>query len=160
MRIGVAHQPGRRLNRRPPGRLLGVGVARVGVLLGSRLDLVEVDVGVLPALLLVIFEADPATFELARLLADRLAERRVLILVGVTYDVALVPSAGLERTHVGDRRDGLHACGDTRARMALKPRETVSGGGLAVRHVSAVGASAPGDALGGLSQGPPAGLQA
>lgn len=76
MRLGLAHEPGRSVNSGAPRGLLWFGVA-IGRLVGSGLDLVEVDVPVLIALLLVELDPNPAALQLLRTLA-KIASRKVV----------------------------------------------------------------------------------
>jgi hypothetical protein len=93
VRLRLADQPGRSLDGRAPGRLVRVGVALDGRV-GQRLDLVEIDVRVSPALVLVVLDARSPALRPLGGLADRLAERRVLLAVGVAdYEAGVLTSA-------------------------------------------------------------------
>src|SRR4051794_29268534 len=110
MRLRLADEPGRCVYRGAPGGLGGIGVRAAASLVCRRFDLVEVDVAVLPALLLVALDLHAPPLERARRLPDPLAEGRVLVAVAVAHDVADAAAARLERAHVVDRDDLLHAC--------------------------------------------------
>src|SRR4051794_4213081 len=105
----LAEQPRRRLDRRRPCGLLGVGVGvprLPGLRGGCRLDLVEVDVVKAVALLLV--ERDPRATALVAggFLADLRAEGRVLAPLAIAQDVARVARARLDRLDALDRDVG------------------------------------------------------
>ena len=118
MRLGLAHEPGRSVNGGAPRGLLWFGVA-IGRLVGSGLDLVEVDVPVLIALLLVELDPNPAALQLLRTLANRLAESGVLVAGIVAQHEAQVAAAGLERAYLLDGHDGFHGgLSDTRVMAA------------------------------------------
>src|SRR4051812_20890932 len=107
VRLALADQPRRRVDRGAPGRFLRLGLVLAG-LVRKRLDLVQVDVVEVAALLLVVLDAGALALEPHRGVPDVLAERRVLLAVGVPDDVAGAAAARLERTHRvhGDR--GVH----------------------------------------------------
>src|SRR3954471_6777185 len=111
----LAQQPRRRLDRRRPRGLLGIGVVALRLRGGRRVDRVEVDVVEPVALLLV--ERDPrATALVARgILADLRPEGGVLAPFAVAQDVARVARARLDCLDALDRDVGLHATGDTRS---------------------------------------------
>src|SRR5829696_6629957 len=63
LRLGLADQPRSGVDRRAPGLLLGLGLRPVAVgRPGGGLDLVQVDVLELAALLLVVLEASALSF--------------------------------------------------------------------------------------------------
>src|ERR687895_376786 len=97
-RLGFAHEPRRRFDRRAPGGLVGIGLPRFALVPGGvrrGLHLVQVDVGVLPALVLVVLDAHPLALEALGLLADSLTKRGVLVAAGVLDDIADVAAACL-----------------------------------------------------------------
>src|SRR5918992_2012496 len=82
VRLRLADEPWRGLHGRAPGGLVRIRVVALAARrLGRRLDLVEVDVCVLPALALVVLDSSPLTLQPLGLVPDRLAKRRVLVAV-------------------------------------------------------------------------------
>src|SRR3954470_6187564 len=116
VRVGLADEPGSGVHGRAPGGFFGIGVVAAGCrdLGRSRLDLVQVDVGVLAALLFVVLDPNAVALELPGLFPYALAEGRVLVAVAVAHDIAHVAALRLERAHVGDRHDRFHAGAFTR----------------------------------------------
>src|SRR5581483_3508769 len=105
----VADEPGRSVDGRLPGDLLGRGAVpgRLG-LLHDRLDAVEVHVVEAVSLLLVVLDPRPAPLGGDGVACDRLLERRVLVALVVTQDEARLAGLGTERLHLLDlhRRRG------------------------------------------------------
>src|SRR5206468_3203923 len=113
----LTEQPGRGIDRRSPGDLLGfppTAPVRARLVVLQRLDPVEVDVREAVPLLLV--ELDPGTAALHGecLPRDGLAKRRVLVAVFVLEHEACVPGLRLERVDLGDVNFLLHPEGNTR----------------------------------------------
>jgi hypothetical protein len=106
--LRLPDQPRGRRHSRLPGGLLGVGVARAAMLRLGHLDLVQVHVGVLAALLLVEFEPYTPIPKLLGALADVLAERRVLLAVIVPDHVTDIAPRRTDFADISQRDHGLH----------------------------------------------------
>ena len=79
LRLWVAEKPGSRLDRGPPGHLVGLVVVSFGRGIVERLNRVEVDVLKAVALRFVVLDARTLPFRLLRSVSDLRPESRIFL---------------------------------------------------------------------------------